>query len=104
MQLKLLFNSFYTVPFIMQSYGVNCCVNVVCFRDGQMVQRFEDDEFEQFKLTQCGQASFPSARQKLLCGLLSSFDTRFQDMDEGLLHATSIANISKWPRKGNHEG
>ena len=69
-----------------------------------MLQRFEDDEFEDFKLGSSGQRGFPGAREKLLCGLLKSLGDRFQDMDDGVLHATAITDISKWPCKGYHEG
>ena len=44
-----------------------------------------------------GMTSFKSARQKLIDGILGSLSNRFET-DERLLKATSIANLSLWPK------
>ena len=64
-------------------------------------------EFEGVRLQSAGSASsscFQSSRRKLLEGLLKSFDTRFDDIDSGVLKATTIADISSWPHKDRMEG
>jgi len=49
-------------------------------------------------------SSFQASKNKFLNSLQSSLAGRFEDVDEGVIKATSVVSFSTWPNKENSEG
>lgn len=68
-----------------------------------LLHQIEENAFEGTEL-KGSDSEFNSSRQLFLGKLLSSLDNHFEDVDEGIIQATSVFSFRTWPDKDNSEG